>query len=118
MIPNPRDAPPAHVSAGSVLQGTLVDAIAVETINVKHIFRLQFLIYDHLHPKPCSALSPHPICALFQHGRDRSGVECRIGPIALHLFPRHIMAIGLAVGLVEVLVGTVAGAWLYREEPA
>ena len=39
-------------------------------------------------------------------------------PIALHIFPRHIMAIGLAVGLVEVLVGTVAGAWLYREGPA
>src|SRR6266700_768753 len=38
-----------------------------------------------------------------------------VTPIALHLFPRHIMAIGLAVGLVEVLVGTVAGAWLYRE---
>lgn len=38
--------------------------------------------------------------------------------IALHLFPRHIMAIGLVVGLVEVLVGTVAGAWLYREETA
>ncbi len=34
---------------------------------------------------------------------------------ALHLFPRHIMGIGLAVGLVEVLVGTWAGAWLYRE---
>ena len=39
-------------------------------------------------------------------------------PIALHIFPRHIMAIGLAVGLVEVLVGTVAGAWLYREATA
>jgi len=39
-----------------------------------------------------------------------------VTPIALHLFPRHIMAIGLAVGLVEVLVGTLAGAWLYREE--
>ena len=38
-----------------------------------------------------------------------------VTPIALHIFPRHIMAIGLAVGLVEVLVGTVAGAWLYRE---
>jgi len=36
--------------------------------------------------------------------------------IALHLFPRRVMAIGLAVGLVEVLVGTVAGAWLYREQ--
>jgi hypothetical protein len=41
-----------------------------------------------------------------------------VGPIALHLFPRHIIAIGLAVGLVEVLVGTVAGAWLYREATA
>ena len=41
-----------------------------------------------------------------------------VGPIALHLFPRDIMAIGLAVGLVEVLVGTVAGAWLYREATA
>ncbi len=28
------------------------------------------------------------------------------------------MAIGLTVGLVEVLVGTAAGAWLYSEEPA
>lgn len=35
-----------------------------------------------------------------------------------HIFPRHIMAIGLAVGLVEVLVGAVAGAWLYRETAA
>ncbi len=41
-----------------------------------------------------------------------------VGPIALHLFPRHIIAIGLAVGLVEVLVGTVAGAWLYHEATA
>ena len=41
-----------------------------------------------------------------------------VTPIALHLFSRHIIAIGLAVGLVEVLVGTVAGAWLYREGPA
>ena len=41
-----------------------------------------------------------------------------VTPIALHLFPRHIMAIGLAVGLAEVLVGTVAGAWLYREPTA
>ena len=39
-----------------------------------------------------------------------------VTPFALHLFPRHLMAIGLAVGLVEVVVGTLAGAWLYREE--
>jgi len=39
-----------------------------------------------------------------------------VTPLALHLFPRRLMAIGLAVGIVEVLVGTLAGAWLYREE--
>jgi hypothetical protein len=41
-----------------------------------------------------------------------------VTPLALHLFPRRLMAVGLAVGLVEVIVGTVAGAWLYREETA
>jgi len=41
-----------------------------------------------------------------------------VTPIALHLFPRHILAIGLAVGLVEVIVGTLVGAWLYREATA
>ena len=39
-----------------------------------------------------------------------------VTPIALNLFPARIMAIGLAVGLVEVLVGTLAGASLYREQ--
>jgi len=29
--------------------------------------------------------------------------------IALHLFPRHLMGIGLVVGLLEVLVGALAG---------
>lgn len=35
--------------------------------------------------------------------------------IAMHLFPRRLMAYGLAVGLVEVVAGTVLGAWLYKE---
>jgi MFS family permease len=39
-------------------------------------------------------------------------------PLALHLFPRRIIAIGLAVGLVEVIIGTLVGGWLYREETA
>jgi hypothetical protein len=38
-----------------------------------------------------------------------------VTPMALHLFPRRLLAIGLAVGLVEVIVGTIAGARLYRE---
>ena len=41
-----------------------------------------------------------------------------VTPLALHLFPRRLMAVGLAVGLVEVIAGTLAGAWLYREETA
>ena len=41
-----------------------------------------------------------------------------VTPIALHLFPRPIMVIGLAVGVVEVLVGTLAGAWFYKEGTA
>ena len=41
-----------------------------------------------------------------------------VTPIALHLFPRRLMAIGLVAGLVEVIAGTLAGAWLYREETA
>jgi hypothetical protein len=39
-----------------------------------------------------------------------------VTPFALHLFPERLMAVGLAVGLVEVIAGTLAGAWLYREE--
>src|SRR5205807_7274826 len=35
---------------------------------------------------------------------------CSVTPIALHLFPGRLMAIGLAVGLVEVLAATLAGA--------
>ncbi len=41
-----------------------------------------------------------------------------VTPIALNLFPARLMVIRLAVGLVEVLVGTLVGAWLYREEAA
>src|SRR6266446_9942047 len=40
-----------------------------------------------------------------------------VTPLALKLFPTRLMVIGLAVGIVEVLAGTLVGAWLYREEP-
>jgi hypothetical protein len=39
-------------------------------------------------------------------------------PMILDLFPMRMMVLGLAVGLVEVVVGTMAGAWVYREESA
>jgi hypothetical protein len=35
-------------------------------------------------------------------------------PIALNLFPGRLMLIGLGVGLVEAIAGTMAGAWLYQ----
>ena len=47
---------------------------------------------------------------------SRSVPLASVTPIALHLFPRRLMAIGLAVGLVEAFAATLAGAWLYRED--
>ena len=45
-----------------------------------------------------------------------------VTPFLLSLFPRRILAVGLTVGLLEVLLSTLVGAWLYREtvglEPA
>jgi hypothetical protein len=38
-----------------------------------------------------------------------------VTPFLLSLFPRRIFAIGLTVGLVEVFLATLLGAWLYRE---
>lgn len=38
-----------------------------------------------------------------------------VPPLVLNLFPARVMVIGLVVGLVEVLVATLLGAWLYRE---
>ena len=37
-------------------------------------------------------------------------------PVFLHLFPVGLMAIGLAVGLVETMVAGVAGAYFYKED--
>jgi hypothetical protein len=33
----------------------------------------------------------------------------------MHLFPYHLMGIGLALALVEIVAGAVIGAWLYKE---
>lgn len=35
--------------------------------------------------------------------------------IPMGMFPRRLMAIAMVVGLAEVLIATVAGAWLYQE---
>jgi hypothetical protein len=42
-------------------------------------------------------------------------VLAAVTPVAMSLFPARIVVIGLAVGLVEVTVGTVVGASIYRE---
>jgi hypothetical protein len=39
-----------------------------------------------------------------------------IAPAALHLFGCRLIAIGVVLGLVEIVVGTVVGAWLYKEQ--
>jgi len=42
-----------------------------------------------------------------------------MAPMAMHLFPRRLLVIGVAECLVELIVGVLAGAWLYKErEPA
>lgn len=38
------------------------------------------------------------------------------GDMITHVMPRRLMAIAIAVGLVEVIVATLAGAYFYREE--
>jgi hypothetical protein len=39
-----------------------------------------------------------------------------MAPAALHLFPCRLIANGVALDLVAMVVATVVGAWLYKEE--
>lgn len=39
-------------------------------------------------------------------------------PLVLNLFPRRMFVIGLAVGLVEIVLATLVGGWLYQESNA
>lgn len=41
-----------------------------------------------------------------------------LGNLALGLFPKRLLVIGVLVGLVEVILASVAGAWLYKEGPS
>lgn len=43
-------------------------------------------------------------------------VLAAVTPFALKLFPANVIATGLVVGLVEVILGTLAGAKIYHEE--
>lgn len=45
-------------------------------------------------------------------------VQASVGMAPLDLFPARLMLIGLPVSLVEIVVATMLGAWLYKEEPA
>jgi hypothetical protein len=41
-----------------------------------------------------------------------------IAPTAMHLFRYRMIAIDVVLGLVEIVLGTVVGAWLYKEREA
>jgi hypothetical protein len=41
-----------------------------------------------------------------------------VTPLALGLFPTRLVAMGIAVGFIELALGTTIGAWLYREKSA
>jgi len=45
-------------------------------------------------------------------------VQASVGMAPLNLFPARLMLIGLPVSLVEIVVATMLGAWLYKEEAA
>jgi uncharacterized membrane protein len=45
-------------------------------------------------------------------------VQTTISFAPMGLFPRRLMAIGLVISLVELVLATVLGAWLYKEEAA
>jgi hypothetical protein len=51
----------------------------------------------------------------FQLDSSKARRMAMIAPPALHLFRHRLIAIGVVLGLVEIVVGTVAGAWLYKE---
>ena len=38
-----------------------------------------------------------------------------LGQIPVGLFPKRLLVIGSIVGLVEIVVASIVGAWLYRE---
>jgi hypothetical protein len=41
-----------------------------------------------------------------------------LGDVVLQLFPGDVTAIAVVWGLVEIVLAAIAGAWVYREEPA
>jgi len=45
-------------------------------------------------------------------------VQMAISIAPMGLFPQRLMAIGIVIGLLEMVLATVLGAWLYKEEVA
>jgi heme A synthase len=43
-------------------------------------------------------------------------VQATVGIAPLELFPARLMLLGLPISLVEIVLATLAGAWLYKEE--
>ena len=42
-------------------------------------------------------------------------VLATVTPVVMGVFPAHLAFVMVAVGLVEIIVATIAGAWLYQE---
>jgi hypothetical protein len=45
-------------------------------------------------------------------------VQMTVSMAPMNIIPARLMLIGLPIGLVEIVVATVLGAWLYKEAPA
>jgi hypothetical protein len=41
-----------------------------------------------------------------------------VTPAVLHMFRYRLIAMDVGLGLVELLLGTLAGAWIYKEAAA
>jgi len=44
------------------------------------------------------------------------GLLSTVGPVAMHMFRYRLMLMGIVLALIELILGTELGAWLYRQE--
>ena len=93
----------AHADAAFMVWGFLVGVYAL-------------WLYASLRPR----LGPGPKTAAFAGIAVwiLSALLASISAVAMRLFPRRLVAYDLVLTLVEMVAGTVIGAWLYKEPAA